>query len=230
MQYILLSSHIASFRATVSSVTASSSGCPCGCRLMACRWGWMPPVPTQWAYREPAYSKCHKAALCVVSRVWTLLLIHSVGCLIFPNPFFSAWSVHPDDLPKPQITVQPENTVTVLGSDVRLTCTAASSSSSPVTFAWRKDQELLRHGEMENFAHVRTHHQGSAPDTSGVMEYTTILHLRRATFAHEGRYQCIITNHFGSTYSNKAQVVVNGMSLFPRKILQEWSHRLAENF
>lgn len=119
-----------------------------------------------------------------------------------------------DDLPKPQITVQPENTVTVLGSDVRLTCTAASSSSSPVTFAWRKDQELLRHGEMENFAHVRTHHQGAAPDTSGVMEYTTILHLRRATFAHEGRYQCIITNHFGSTYSNKAQVVVNVLPSF----------------
>ncbi|XP_047204796.1 leucine-rich repeats and immunoglobulin-like domains protein 1 [Girardinichthys multiradiatus] len=123
-----------------------------------------------------------------------------------------------DDLPKPQITVQPENTVTVLGSDVRLTCTAASSSSSPMTFAWRKDQELIRQGEMENFAHVRTHHKGATPYTSGmgggVMEYTTILHLRHATFAHEGRYQCIITNHFGSTYSNKAQVVVNVLPSF----------------
>ncbi|XP_008407784.1 leucine-rich repeats and immunoglobulin-like domains protein 1 isoform X1 [Poecilia reticulata] len=121
-----------------------------------------------------------------------------------------------DDLPKPQITVQPENMVTVLGSDVRLTCTAASSSSSPMTFAWRKDQELLRHGEMENFAHVRT--QGDKADTpaaaGGVMEYTTILHLRRATFADEGRYQCIITNHFGSTYSSKAQVVVNVLPSF----------------
>ncbi|XP_043978661.1 leucine-rich repeats and immunoglobulin-like domains protein 1 isoform X2 [Gambusia affinis] len=118
-----------------------------------------------------------------------------------------------DDLPKPQITVQPENTVTVLGSDVRLTCTAASSSSSPMTFAWRKDQELLRHGEMENFAHVRT--QGDARAVAGsVMEYTTILHLRHATFADEGRYQCIITNHFGSTYSSKAQVVVNVLPSF----------------
>ncbi|XP_054880745.1 leucine-rich repeats and immunoglobulin-like domains protein 1 [Poeciliopsis prolifica] len=118
-----------------------------------------------------------------------------------------------DDLPKPQITVQPENTVTLLGSDVRLTCTAASSSSSPMTFAWRKDQELLRHGEMENFAHVRT--QGDTPAVAGgVMEYTTILHLRRATFTDEGRYQCIITNHFGSTYSSKAQVVVNVLPSF----------------
>lgn len=108
--------------------------------------------------------------------------------------------------------------MTVLGSDVRLTCTAASSSSSPMTFAWRKDQELLRHAETENYAHVRAHHQGTTADVptgaggGGVMEYTTILHLRHVTFAHEGRYQCIITNHFGSTYSSKARLVVNGRS------------------
>uniref|UniRef100_A0A3Q1K4B4 Ig-like domain-containing protein n=1 Tax=Anabas testudineus TaxID=64144 RepID=A0A3Q1K4B4_ANATE len=111
-----------------------------------------------------------------------------------------------EDLPKPQITVQPEATVTVLGSDVRLTCTAASSSSSPMTFAWRKDQELLRQAETENYAHVRA--------GGGVMEYTTILHLRHVTFAHEGRYQCIITNHFGSTYSNKARLTVNVLPSF----------------
>ncbi|XP_028261221.1 leucine-rich repeats and immunoglobulin-like domains protein 1 [Parambassis ranga] len=123
-----------------------------------------------------------------------------------------------DDLPKPQITVQPETTVTVLGSDVRLTCTVASSSSSPMTFAWRKDQELLRHAEMENYAHVRAHHHGATPDApgtgGGVMEYTTILHLRHVTFAHEGRYQCIITNHFGSTYSSKARLIVNVLPSF----------------
>ncbi|XP_058487122.1 leucine-rich repeats and immunoglobulin-like domains protein 1 [Solea solea] len=117
-----------------------------------------------------------------------------------------------DDLPKPQITVQPETTMAVLGGDVRLTCTAASSSSSPMTFAWRKDQELLQHAEMENFAHVRA---SVAPGTSGgVMEYTTILHLKRVTFAHEGRYQCIITNHFGSTYSSKARLIVNVLPSF----------------
>ncbi|KAI3370362.1 hypothetical protein L3Q82_025134 [Scortum barcoo] len=123
-----------------------------------------------------------------------------------------------DDLPKPQITVQPETMVTVLGSDVHLTCTAASSSSSPMTFAWRKDQELLRHTETENYAHVRAHHQVTTSDalrtSGGVMEYTTILHLRHVTFAHEGRYQCIITNHFGSTYSSKARLIVNVLPSF----------------
>ncbi|XP_029005946.1 leucine-rich repeats and immunoglobulin-like domains protein 1 [Betta splendens] len=123
-----------------------------------------------------------------------------------------------DDLPMPQITVHPEAKVTVLGSDVLLTCTAASSSSSPMTFAWRKDQELLRHADVENYAHVRARNQettSAAPGTGGgVMEYTTILHLRRVTFAHEGRYQCIITNHFGSTYSSKARLTVNVLPSF----------------
>ncbi|KAI4826379.1 hypothetical protein KUCAC02_029827 [Chaenocephalus aceratus] len=123
-----------------------------------------------------------------------------------------------DDLPKPQITVQPETSVTVLGSDVRLTCTAASSSTSPMSFAWRKDQELLRHAETENYAHVRAHHQGATSDVPSangdVMEYTTILHLRHVTFAHEGRYQCIITNHFGSHYSTKARLIVNVLPSF----------------
>lgn len=119
-----------------------------------------------------------------------------------------------DDLPKPQITVHPVTTAAVLGKDVRLTCTAASSSSSPMTFTWLKDQETLRQAEVENFAHVRA-------SDGGVMEYTTILHLRHVTFNHEGRYQCIISNHFGSSYSNKARVTVNVLPSFvktPRDI------------
>ncbi|KAM9832699.1 leucine-rich repeats and immunoglobulin-like domains protein 1 [Aulostomus maculatus] len=124
-----------------------------------------------------------------------------------------------DDLLKPQITVQPETAMTVLGSNVRLTCTAASSSSSPVTFSWRKDQELLHQAETENYAHVRDPHHGTTSDAvgggaRGVIEYTTILHLRHVTFAHEGRYQCIITNYFGSAYSSKARVIVNVLPSF----------------
>ncbi|XP_056128945.1 leucine-rich repeats and immunoglobulin-like domains protein 1 [Lampris incognitus] len=141
-----------------------------------------------------------------------------------------------DDLPKPQITLHPESTVTVLGSDVRLTCTAASSSSSPMTFAWRKDQELLRHAETENYTHVRAHQHGGMSEVpgasggavGGMMEYTTILHLRHVTFVHEGRYQCIITNHFGSSYSSKARLTVNVLPSFvktPRDSTIRTGHR-----
>ncbi|CAK6435440.1 unnamed protein product [Pipistrellus nathusii] len=126
----------------------------------------------------------------------------------------SIFSVPPEsfvceDLPKPQIITQPETTVAVVGRDVRLTCSAASSSSSPMTFAWKKDSEVLADADMENFAHVRA-------QDGEVMEYTTILHLRHVTFGHEGRYQCIITNHFGSTYSHKARLTVNVLPSFTK--------------
>ncbi|XP_029456905.1 leucine-rich repeats and immunoglobulin-like domains protein 1 [Rhinatrema bivittatum] len=119
-----------------------------------------------------------------------------------------------DDFPKPQIIIQPETTMGVLGENISFTCSAASSSSSPMTFAWKKDNEVLHNSEIQNFAHVR------AKDGE-VIEYTTILHLRHVTFAHEGRYQCIITNHFGSTYSSRARLTVNVLPSFiktPRDI------------
>nr|XP_033781983.1 leucine-rich repeats and immunoglobulin-like domains protein 1 isoform X3 [Geotrypetes seraphini] len=113
------------------------------------------------------------------------------------------------DFPKPQIIIQPETTVGVLDEDISFTCSAASSSSSPMTFAWKKDNEVLHDPEIENLAHVR------AKDGE-VTEYTTILHLRHVTFAHEGRYQCIISNHFGSTYSSKARLTVNVLPSFTK--------------
>ncbi|XP_037348275.1 leucine-rich repeats and immunoglobulin-like domains protein 1 isoform X2 [Talpa occidentalis] len=114
-----------------------------------------------------------------------------------------------DDFPKPQIITQPETTMAVVGKDIRFTCSAASSSSSPMTFAWKKDNEVLPNADMENFAHVRA-------QDGELMEYTTILHLRRVTFGHEGRYQCIITNHFGSTYSHKARLTVHVLPSFTK--------------
>ncbi|XP_077181213.1 leucine-rich repeats and immunoglobulin-like domains protein 1 isoform X2 [Paroedura picta] len=141
------------------------------------------------------------------------------------RPFVAATCAHPDslkgrsifdvvpesfvceDFPKPQITVQPETMVAVLGKDIRFTCSAASSSSSPMTFAWKKNNEVLRHAVMENFAHVRGR-------DGMVMEYSTVLLLRHVTFNHEGSYQCVITNHFGSTYSQKAQLTVNVLPSF----------------
>uniref|UniRef100_A0A2I2Y6I0 Leucine rich repeats and immunoglobulin like domains 1 n=1 Tax=Gorilla gorilla gorilla TaxID=9595 RepID=A0A2I2Y6I0_GORGO len=114
-----------------------------------------------------------------------------------------------DDFLKPQIITQPETTMAMVGKDIRFTCSAASSSSSPMTFAWKKDNEVLTNADMENFVHVHA-------QDGEVMEYTTILHLRQVTFGHEGRYQCVITNHFGSTYSHKARLIVNVLPSFTK--------------
>ncbi|KAK2858804.1 hypothetical protein Q5P01_003424 [Channa striata] len=112
-----------------------------------------------------------------------------------------------DDFPKPQITVQPETQSALKGTNVTFVCSAASSSDSPMTFAWKKDNEVLNEAEIHNQAHLRV--QGGAGGETEVTEYTTTLQLRNVEFSNEGKYQCVISNHFGSSYSTKARLTVN---------------------
>ncbi|XP_064175593.1 leucine-rich repeats and immunoglobulin-like domains protein 3 [Anguilla rostrata] len=116
-----------------------------------------------------------------------------------------------DDFPKPQITVQPETQSALRGSNVTFVCSAASSSDSPMTFAWKKDNEALALGEGAGEVRNQAHLRALAGD---VTEYTTTLRLRRVDFASEGRYQCVISNHFGSSYSGKAKLTVNMLPSF----------------
>uniref|UniRef100_A0A3Q4HVF9 Leucine-rich repeats and immunoglobulin-like domains 3 n=1 Tax=Neolamprologus brichardi TaxID=32507 RepID=A0A3Q4HVF9_NEOBR len=111
------------------------------------------------------------------------------------------------DFPKPQITVQPETQSALKGANVTFVCSAASSSDSPMTFAWKKDNEVLNDAEIHNQAHLRV--QGGAGGETEVTEYTTTLQLRNVEFSSEGRYQCVISNHFGSSYSTKARLTVH---------------------
>ncbi|NXS62138.1 LRIG2 protein, partial [Brachypteracias leptosomus] len=112
-----------------------------------------------------------------------------------------------DNFPKPQIRVHPETTVALRGMNVTLTCTAVSSSDSPMSTAWRKDSEVLYGAEVDNFARYQQ-------QSGEVVEFTTVLHLFNVNFTDEGKYQCIITNHFGSNYSNKAKLTVNELPSF----------------
>lgn len=108
-----------------------------------------------------------------------------------------------DDFPKPQIRVHPETTIALRGTNVTLTCKAVSSSDSPMSTTWRKDSEILYDADVENL--VRYQKQDGE-----VLEYTTVLHVPNVNFTDEGKYQCIISNHFGSNYSSKAKLTVNG--------------------
>ncbi|MBN3297422.1 LRIG2 protein, partial [Amia calva] len=112
-----------------------------------------------------------------------------------------------DDFPKPQITMHPETAVVLRGTNVTLSCTAASSSDSPMATAWRKDGEVLYDAEVQNFARYRE-------QEGELVEYTTLLHLLNVNFTDEGRYQCVVTNHFGSNYSNRAKLTVNELPSF----------------
>ncbi|KAM4569438.1 leucine-rich repeats and immunoglobulin-like domains protein 3 [Odontesthes bonariensis] len=119
-----------------------------------------------------------------------------------------------DDFPKPQITVQPETQSALKGTNVTFVCSAASSSDSPMTFSWKKDNEVLNDAEIHNQAHLRI--QGSAGGETEVTEYTTTLQLRNVEFSGEGRYHCVISNHFGSSYSTKARLTVNMLPSFTK--------------
>ncbi|XP_061663502.1 leucine-rich repeats and immunoglobulin-like domains protein 3 [Syngnathoides biaculeatus] len=119
-----------------------------------------------------------------------------------------------DDFPKPQITIQPETQSALKGANVTFVCSAASSSDSPMTFAWKKDNEVLNDAEIHNQAHLRV--QGGSGGETEVTEYTTTLQLRDVQFSSEGKYQCVISNHFGSSYSIKARLTVNMLPSFTK--------------
>ncbi|XP_028652353.1 leucine-rich repeats and immunoglobulin-like domains protein 2 [Erpetoichthys calabaricus] len=112
-----------------------------------------------------------------------------------------------DDFPKPLIVVHPETAVALKGSNVTLTCQAHSSSDSAMTAAWRKDGELLYDAVVQNFASYKE-------KEARFIEYTSVLHLLNINFTDEGRYQCVVTNHFGSNYSQKAKLTVNELPSF----------------
>ncbi|XP_078732751.1 leucine-rich repeats and immunoglobulin-like domains protein 3 isoform X1 [Lampetra fluviatilis] len=116
-----------------------------------------------------------------------------------------------DDYPKPHMVVHPETRAAVRGSNVSFMCSAASSSESPVTFLWRKDNAPLAEvdAEVERLERAR-------PAEGGLGEFTSYLHLRAVDFHHEGRYQCIISNSFGSSYSGKARLTVSVLPSFTK--------------
>ncbi|XP_035243832.1 leucine-rich repeats and immunoglobulin-like domains protein 2 [Anguilla anguilla] len=109
-----------------------------------------------------------------------------------------------DDFPKPRIAEHPETMVALRGTNVTLSCRATSSSDSSMSTAWRKDGELLYDAQVQNFARYQ----------QGELVYTTVLHLLNVNFTDEGRYQCVVTNHFGSNYSSWAKLTVNELPSF----------------
>ncbi|KAM6980867.1 leucine-rich repeats and immunoglobulin-like domains protein 2 [Aplochiton taeniatus] len=109
-----------------------------------------------------------------------------------------------DDFPKPQISSHPETSVSLRGTNVTLSCVASSSSDSPMATAWRKDGEVLYEAEVQNYARYQ----------EGQLIYTTRLHLLNVNFTDEGSYQCVVSNHFGSNYSNRAKLMVNELPSF----------------
>ncbi|XP_023230322.1 leucine-rich repeats and immunoglobulin-like domains protein 3 [Centruroides sculpturatus] len=112
-----------------------------------------------------------------------------------------------DDFPKPYITEHPQTQVALKDDNITLVCKAASSSNSVTTFLWKRNNEILKDAEVENFA---TAGKGS------IIDYASLLHIRFINDNDKGEYQCVISNEFGSVYSQKAQITIHVFPTFTK--------------
>ncbi|XP_061793639.1 leucine-rich repeats and immunoglobulin-like domains protein 2 isoform X1 [Nerophis lumbriciformis] len=156
--------------------------------LCDCHMQWLGPWLSNSHFQPPVSAVCAHPASLLGRNVLS----------ISPVDFVC------DDFPKPRISTHPETSVVLRGNNVTLSCVASSSSDSPMSTAWRKDGEVLYDAEVQNYARFQ----------EGELIYTTVLHLLSINFTEEGRYQCVVSNHFGANYSNKATLTVNELPSF----------------
>ncbi|RWS27852.1 leucine-rich repeats and immunoglobulin-like domains protein 3 [Leptotrombidium deliense] len=116
-----------------------------------------------------------------------------------------------DDFPKPYVIEDPKTQIALKGSNTSLVCKAASSSSQ-MTFEWRKDNIVVDEKESKNSIETFAH----TTSNETVTEYTSYLHLIDTRNEDEGKYQCVISNQFGTAYSLKATITVNIMPIFTK--------------
>lgn len=106
-----------------------------------------------------------------------------------------------DEYPKPRIIEEPASQMTTRGDNVSLTCRATSTADAPLIFKWKHENIELRKTGLQ----VDT---GTAE--RGVTEASSILHLVNVTHGNAGRYQCMVENTYGTTYSAKVKISVLG--------------------
>lgn len=122
----------------------------------------------------------------------------------------SATSFICNETPKPRIIDEPPATLLAIKErNVTLTCSATSTLATAMTFKWKRDQiELTANVRSESSLQVHTNNTLA----------TSWLTLVDVGNQHVGKYQCVVSNSFGTTYSQKVKISVAckciGSSLF----------------
>ncbi|XP_066997338.2 leucine-rich repeats and immunoglobulin-like domains protein 3 isoform X1 [Anabrus simplex] len=104
-----------------------------------------------------------------------------------------------DEFPKPHLIEHPKTGIALKGDNITLHCKASSSSSLPMTFLWKKDNLYLKSANVRQF--VRS------SDGKGT-EQSSELILANITQSDAGKYQCVVSNHFGTAYSSRSKLSV----------------------
>lgn len=110
--------------------------------------------------------------------------------------------------PKPIIIKEPNTKTTLKGENVTLECQSRSSSITDISIHWRKDGKLLYN--------ARHRIKNSSMQQGNFTVLTSFLNIHNIQDEDEGRYQCVISNNFGSVYSNKARITVHVFPVFTK--------------
>lgn len=105
-----------------------------------------------------------------------------------------------DEYPKPRIIEEPKSQMGIKGDNVTLVCRVTSTANAPLQFTWKHDNVEIEDGNLQ----INT----DSMESSGVTEASSILHLTNVTHANAGKYQCMVTNTYGTTYSAKAKISI----------------------
>lgn len=108
-----------------------------------------------------------------------------------------------DEYPKPRIIEQPQSQQSIRGANVTLLCRATSTASARLEFTWKHDNMELYNFDVE---------VNAESSERGVMEAVSKFYLINVTHSDAGRYQCMVANNYGTTYSTKAKIIVLGKS------------------
>lgn len=96
------------------------------------------------------------------------------------------------------ITFQPESKMVLEGQNITLKCGVNSSSTEKISFIWKKDNhdlELISELYYLSFESI------------GVTQFS-ILNFYNILMSEGGQYQCIASNQFGISYSNRSTLSV----------------------
>ncbi|XP_066589218.1 leucine-rich repeats and immunoglobulin-like domains protein 3 [Prorops nasuta] len=104
-----------------------------------------------------------------------------------------------DDYPKPRIIQEPVGQMSIKGDNVTLVCRANSTANAPLHFTWKHDNVEMKKRDFQNDV---------STSENGVTEVTSTLTIFNVTHAHAGKYQCMVTNNYGTTYSAKVKLSV----------------------
>lgn len=111
------------------------------------------------------------------------------------------------EIPRPMIITSPVSQNAYKDENLTLNCTAAITGEAEPTIKWKKDNRVLQASLMQTLA----------SSDGDIKRYTSTLNLHKIQDDDAGHYQCVVTNEFGSAFSNRSKVNVYVFPVFIKK-------------